>query len=211
MIRRLFTLLSALSLLLCVATCVLWVRSYQVWDRLEQTRTYASDGTDVSDRWDEFKDAPNTTTREVSWSSMGAYLVYHRIDWVDPKGGHNSAPGAVPPPEWRRTAEPLASGDGPIRDHGGQTFAGVHRDGGTMDLGQGCRMRWATTSFPLWFAPAAFALLPLVWSVRLARGRRRNRLGLCQICGYDLRASPDRCPECGAAAVASRLKPLTSR
>jgi hypothetical protein len=32
MLRRLFTVLSALSLLLCVATAVLWVRSYQVGD-----------------------------------------------------------------------------------------------------------------------------------------------------------------------------------
>lgn len=48
-----------------------------------------------------------------------------------------------------------------------------------------------------------FAYLVLVPS---ATYRNRKRLGLCLQCGYDLRASIDRCPECGQAACPSRAR-----
>ena len=52
---------------------------------------------------------------------------------------------------------------------------------------------------PCWMVVVVTALAPLIWHRRLLREQSRHRIrnGLCLKCGYDLRASSDRCPECG--------------
>ena len=52
---------------------------------------------------------------------------------------------------------------------------------------------------PHWFLVGMTAPLPAMWLRRWVRWRTRHRRGLCPACGYDLRASPEHCPECGAA------------
>ncbi len=67
------------------------------------------------------------------------------------------------------------------------------------------RMRFDAYVAPHWFFALLFAALPAVRLRSILRTRRRNRAGLCQHCGYDLRATPQggRCPECGHAAAAA--------
>lgn len=57
--------------------------------------------------------------------------------------------------------------------------------------------RWNLV-LPFWLLACAAAALPAWRVVGGLRARRRQRVGRCAVCGYDLRATPDRCPECGS-------------
>jgi hypothetical protein len=63
--------------------------------------------------------------------------------------------------------------------------------------GEGASNEWIT--FPSLLE--LFGSLPLLWLLavvyRNLATRRTVPTGVCRQCGYDLRATPDRCPECG--------------
>ncbi len=60
-----------------------------------------------------------------------------------------------------------------------------------------------SVAIPMWLPAALVAVVPLHYGVRTARRRRRRRHGRCATCGYDLRATAGCCPECGASATSS--------
>jgi hypothetical protein len=93
----------------------------------------------------------------------------------------------------------------------GTEFPGFHAAGFRYGGLRGPSGSLYNLAVPHAFFVAATAALPLARLGATRRARRRDRAarrGLCPTCGYDLRATPDRCPECGA--VPSSLSPSPS-
>jgi hypothetical protein len=71
----------------------------------------------------------------------------------------------------------------------------------------GAPLRWSIAATPApqgwmlrvpwWLIILLSGILPSTFLYRLAVRVKPHRKGYCQYCGYDLRATPDRCPECG--------------
>ncbi len=57
--------------------------------------------------------------------------------------------------------------------------------------------RFSALVLPYWFIALVMAAAPLGVGRKAWTRRRRRKLGLCLACGYDIRASSGRCPECG--------------
>ena len=190
MLRRLFTLLSAGSLLLCVAAVALWVRGRHVGEWV----CYA------------FGDSQVACLHSAE-GSVAAILMRDSPPpdqrWVY----EQSRPPQLHTPVHYEGIDPAlmeALGD----------KATVYRLGGFWAWNYDIALHWTKdtrtkqrgVAVPWWSIAALSALLPARWLQlrrREARRRRRQKRGLCHACGYDLRATPGRCPECGAAEPAS--------
>jgi hypothetical protein len=74
------------------------------------------------------------------------------------------------------------------------SFVGVH----LMTFRTGAGLNWSLRIHPI-LGVLASLLLALI-GLRARRRLKERGAGHCPTCGYDLRATPDRCPECGRAA-----------
>ena len=185
--RILANVLSAISLLLFAATVVLWVRSYIVWDYIARYRV--------------------TST---SFISREGGMAVHVIYW----GGYVDAP---PNSGWDYIRYPAIMEPVSERRANGETqqlrSLGFVIITGTPTPPSGGRSGIAAPSWsirvPYWFLLLVTGSLPSIRMLRsVIRTFRRTR-GHCVLCGYDLRATPDHCPECGA--VPDRANPAEAR
>jgi hypothetical protein len=189
--RILFTLVAALSLALCAATITLWIRSYSGSDYISRSKLINSTPDIVETRShqimctrglikfiDETHTAyPRGTVAMIDPELRPPYWSYGRLG-----AGHIGWVDEVSRTLWKRLGfRAYQSG------HGASFYDASEK----------------IITIPAWLPTALLAIPPLLWTIGVLRRRRRRRGNLCPHCGYDLRATPAQCPECGASFLAT--------
>jgi hypothetical protein len=198
--RILLNALTVLSLVLFAGMVMLWVRSYGGSDYVQRQTPGVVTTHSMSHR-----------TVGVQWTlgqirlTRGEHTVYFPRDYFPPSREQPAKPlwgrgrlgrGHV---GWGRVEGPTfwnRLGFCRYRSGSGASFYDASEEGITL---------------PAWLAVIPFLIPPLLWAKGVWRGRRRRRAGQCVGCGYDLRATPERCPECGASANRLITRPPTPR
>jgi len=198
----LFYLLATLCLALGILSLILWVRSYSVSEAIGVGKVRHPEPATI--RMDDLR----------IWSARGGVGIYFSQTW-NPAGTTQSW-------EWFHqtdtamqypyTTSAVAGVDQTRHEFGPFSYSQIRfkHDDLWIQIDnnplQYLAERSVQTSlvFPYWSCALISFALPLLAGRRLwrkRRSRRRVRLGLCRACGYDLRTSPERCPECGLARL----------
>ena len=179
--RRLFAILSVLSLSLCAATAVLWIRSHHVYD--------------------DFGGAQRSIYCEVLSAAGVLHLEVAIHVPISIRFSHHS--DGFLDDEFRpiySELHPIGTGLG---NDSGEGHFGFGYNRGIYDFLQSGETPSDSQSpmfgvhGPHWAMTCLFGILPGRWLLSYCRYRRRCKFGLCQQCGYDLRVTSGRCPECG--------------
>ncbi len=167
-----------LSVFLLVGSVILWVRSYFVGDLIRHM------GEDV---------IPNTSYFIRSAAGGLSISIYEQTS-RDPAIGGGRYPAGFSQEQWDSSANPI--------------FWPSGTSANTLGFGANHARRAEGDEYslvvPYYAITLALLVPPLIWLVRYRR-RARVAAGLrCHTCGYDMRATPERCPECGRVAELSR-------
>jgi len=184
--RNLLNFATLLSLLLCAAACVVWVLSRFVSDRID---------------WASVRVTPPIAIRSLSLrTTTGGVLArwdrrtYDQGVLFDAETASSWRDRSL---YWDRSEPVRLSGLYPADSWAGR--AGFRAEHSRTYFGAAAFTdETFSLAFPLWVVVVAGAALPAARVMRRRAARRRARAGQCPGCGYDLRATPERCPECGA-------------
>jgi hypothetical protein len=188
LIRILLNLAAVGSLVVGVAAVGLWVRSYRYHDEYNAGR-YEPDAL-------------------VFVASERGGL---RVGKVDHVYDALAVLGAFQTPPFRSTRLNVEGRAGAPQGYDWPVLAGPHVEQDVRMLGfRLVHGQWHTNApfwglrIPYWSVVLLSLPLPAWCLLRWRRRRRRAALGHCPACGYDLRATPHRCPECGRESAGSR-------
>jgi hypothetical protein len=190
LLRILWTAATISSLVLASAAALLWARSCRYHYGIERSLAVWEKEPAERHKWNKLL--------HVYGLSCGSGKVEVWESWSRPL--NLVSPSPLTEEEWtslaRRFEVGMVKWERKQRD-AGPSVSGwpIRWDRASFGPRQGRRA--LTVSF--WPAVLIMLLLPGWRAVRWVR--KNSRVGGCVACGYDLRATPDRCPECGSVAT----------